>query len=291
MAEQQLAKAQQVSKQYVEVDEDVHDDLLTIMNENAVGIHKDNSFSQLFWKQQIDALLCSNSKQMRWHPLVIRWYLSIKLRSPSIYEYKSGLLRLPSQRTLRDYTHAIKPSSGFSDEVDEMLMKEARINELEEWQKHVVLIFDEKHIKEDLVFDKTTGELKGFIRLGTINDHLLNLENALNDDASHLPQPANSLLTFMVREVFVDLHFPYAQFPCKNLSGDLLYPLVWEAVRHLESCGFKVLATICDGTSSKLHFIHMHGDHKSSLVYKTIKPYSNDVNRHLYFIIDFPHIS
>ena len=157
MAEQQLAKAQQVSKQYVEVDEDVHDDLLTIMNENAVGIHKDNSFSQLFWKQQIDALLCSNSKQMRWHPLVIRWYLSIKLRSPSIYEYKSGLLRLPSQRTLRDYTHAIKPSSGFSDEVDEMLMKEARINELEEWQKHV-LIFDEKHIKEDLVFDKTTGD-------------------------------------------------------------------------------------------------------------------------------------
>ena len=65
---------------------------------------------------------------------------------------QSGLLKLPSQRTLRDYTHVIKPSSGFSDEVDEMLMEEGKINEIEEWQKHVVLIFDEMHIKEDLVF-------------------------------------------------------------------------------------------------------------------------------------------
>ena len=270
--------------------------ILTIINENAADINKalpNNSFSQLFWKQQIDALLCSNLKQMRWHPLVIRWCLSIKLRSPSTYEAmcKSGLLKLPSQRTLRDYTHVIKPSSGFSDEVDEMLMKEGRINEIEEWQKHVVLIFDEMHIKEDLVFDKTTGELKGFIRLGNINDHLLNLESALSDDcASQMPPLANSMLTFMVRGIFIDLHFPYAQFPCKNLTGDLLYPLVWEAVQRLESCGFKVLATICDGASSNRHFIHMHGNYKSSLVYKTVNPYSNDTNCDLYFMIDVPHL-
>ena len=298
VAEEQLAKAQQISDQYIEVDEEVHNDLLTIINENAADINKalpNNSFSQLFWKQQIDALLCSNLKQMRWHPLVIRWCLSIKLRSPSTYEAmcKSGLLKLPSQRTLglRDYTHVIKPSSGFSDEVDEMLMKEGRINEIEEWQKHVVLIFDEMHIKEDLVFDKTTGELKGFIRLGNINDHLLNLESALsNDCAGQMPPLANSMLTFMVRGIFIDLHFPYAQFPCKNLTGDLLYPLVWEAVQRLESCGFKVLATICDGASSNRHFIHMHGNYKSSLVYKTVNPYSNDTNRDLYFMIDVPHL-
>jgi len=97
-----------------------------------------------------------------------------------------------------------------------MLMKEGRINELDEWQKHVVLIFDEMHIKEDLVFDKATGELKGFIRLGNINDHLLNLESSLSNDASQLPQLTNSMLTFMIRGVFIGLHFPYAQFPCKK---------------------------------------------------------------------------
>jgi len=58
-------------------------------------------------------------------------------------------------------------------------MKEVKIDEIEEWQKHVVLIFDEMHIKEDLIFDKTLGEPKGFIKLGNTSDHLLNLESDL----------------------------------------------------------------------------------------------------------------
>ena len=49
VAEEQLAKAQQISDQYIEVDEEVHNDLLTIINENAADINKalpKNSFSQ-----------------------------------------------------------------------------------------------------------------------------------------------------------------------------------------------------------------------------------------------------
>ena len=236
---------------------------------------------------------------MRWHPLIIKWCLSIKLKSSTTYEvlYNSGLLRLPSQRTLRDYTHVIKPSSGFSNDVDEMIVKEAKLDTLEEWQKHVVLIFDEMHIKEDLIFDKLTGELKGFINLGNINDHLLRLETSSKDgsimeqtDSNHLPALANSVLTFMVRGIFINLRFPYAHFPCKNLTGDELYPLVWEAIQCLELCGFKVLATICDGAANNCQFIHMHGTPKSSLVYKTKNHYSMEKDRHLYFMIDVPHL-
>ena len=65
-----------------------------------------------------------------------------------------------------------------------------------------------------------------------------------------LPNLANSVLTFMVRGAFIDLEFPYAQFSCKNLTGDELYPIVWEAIQRLELCGFKVLATICDGAAN-----------------------------------------
>ena len=36
----------------------------------------------------------------------------------------------------------------------------------------MVLILDEMHIKEDLVYDKHTGELVGFTNLGSINQHL-----------------------------------------------------------------------------------------------------------------------
>ncbi len=38
--------------------------------------------------------------------------------------------------------------------------------------------------------------------------------------------------------VFNKLQFPYAQFPCVDLSGDLLYEPFWEA------CGFKVSSLI-----------------------------------------------
>jgi len=80
---------------------------------------------------------------------------------------------------------------------------------------------------------------------------------------------------------FIDLEFPYAQFPCKNLTGDELYPIVWEAIQWLELCGFKVLATICDGVANNHQFIHMHGTPKSPLVYK-YTPKSPLVYNHLH---------
>ena len=67
------------------------------------------------------------------------------------------------------------------------------------------------HIKEDLIFDKITGQLKGFTNLGNINDHLLNLETNSGTNSDHnLPNLANSMLVFMVRGIFINLQFPYA---------------------------------------------------------------------------------
>ena len=68
-------------------------------------------------------------------------------------------MSLPSQRTLRDYTHHVKAKHGFSAEVDSQLCHAAKLFQCEEWQKHVIILLDEMHIKEDLVFDKHTGNL------------------------------------------------------------------------------------------------------------------------------------
>ena len=54
--------------------------------------------------------------------------------------------------------------------MDKQIEKEAKLEALEEWQKHVVLIFNNMHIKEELVFDKITRQLNN---PGYINDHLL----------------------------------------------------------------------------------------------------------------------
>ena len=95
---------------------------------------------------------------------------------------------------------------------------------------------DEMHIKRDLVYDKHTGELIGFTNLGDMNMHLLNLEKSLDQCPSEeLTTPlAKSLFVIMIRGLFSSLQFPYAQFPCSNLSGDLIFDIFCEAVERLE---------------------------------------------------------
>ena len=87
---------------------------------------------------------------------MIKWCLNIKLHSTAAYEAirESGFMSLPSSRTLRDYTHHMKSSTGFQPEVTEQLMKEANLDSLQLHEKHVALVFDEVRIKDNLVYNK-----------------------------------------------------------------------------------------------------------------------------------------
>ena len=86
----------------------------------------------------------------------------------------------------------------------------------------MTLVIDEVHIKDDLVYDKFDGELIGFIDLGDTNNRLLQFEASLSsEDEPSRPPLANSMLMFMVRSLFSSLTFPYVQFACETLSGDL----------------------------------------------------------------------
>lgn len=145
----------------VDLDEKLDADIRTIMNENDEAVNQSyspDSFECLFWKQQKESMLLKNTKQMRWHPMLIKWCIHLRMLSSSCYNSlrSTGVLRLPSERTLRDYTNIIKAKSGFQCEVDEQLFKEAKVEELADHQKYISLIFDEVKIKEDLVYNKHT---------------------------------------------------------------------------------------------------------------------------------------
>ena len=163
-------------------------------------------------------------------------------RSSGSYEAlrDPGCIKLPSQRTLREYTDCIKTCTGFSSEVDLMLIKAAKVESCPRRDKCVILLLDEMHIREDLVFDKHTGAMIGFTNLGDINDHLLQFEQSVMDSSPAPPKLAKTMMVLMVRGLFSKLQFAYAQFPCAGLSGHLLYKPFWEAVGRLENCGLKV---------------------------------------------------
>ena len=66
----------------------------------------------------------------------------------------------------------------------------------------------------------TAGALNGFTDIGDINSHIATYENQLSGEEIAKPL-ATSMLVMMVIGLFSKLKFPYAQFPCTELSGKL----------------------------------------------------------------------
>ena len=99
-------------------DKELNEDLVNIMKEESSRkiMLEAGSFKRVFWEQQEKALSLNCIKSMRWDPLMIRFCLYLRHLSSSAYSLlkESGVLTLPSERTLRDYTYYFKASSGFS---------------------------------------------------------------------------------------------------------------------------------------------------------------------------------
>lgn len=289
---QKLALA--IKDDSVEVDEPLHRDLEVIVAENAQSVAStfpENSFERLFWDQQNQALQAKDARNMKWHHVMIKWCLYLRHISGKAYETirDSGCIKLPSQRTLRDYTHCVTSTAGFSADVDRYLMKVVNISSIPEFQKNVILVIDEMYIKEELVYNKESGALIGFSNLGDINSHLLQFQVSLDNKSNE--KLAKTMVVFMIRGLFSHLEFPYAQFPCTNLTGDLLFDPLWEAIARLERCGLKMLAVTADGGSSnrRLFKIHDQTSPDKQITYKTKNPYASD-GRSVFFLSDPPHL-
>ena len=86
----------------VEVEKPVHDSLVQLMEKQK----SQDALTELFWKEQQKAFSC---KSIRWHPQMIR--MAIYLKYVSTHAYRGikdmGILRLPGETTLRDYTNII----------------------------------------------------------------------------------------------------------------------------------------------------------------------------------------
>ena len=174
-------KVQKLMAKGEQLDTSFQSELLSIMRDNEQRVrdaYPEGSFAKLFWDEQLKAATAGDSRQVHWHPLLIKWYLNLKLLSSSTcHAHRStGFIKLPSERTLFDYTHYYTNKVGFQDDVNQQLVEEINKLLLPDSRKFVALLSDEMKIKEGLVYNKHTGEIVGFTSLGDINDNLLQLE-------------------------------------------------------------------------------------------------------------------
>lgn len=221
--------------------------------------------------------------------MMVKWCIHLRMLSSSCYRSfrSSGVLQLPSERTLRDYTNIICAKSGIQPDVDEQLMKETKSDTSSPHEKLVALLFDEVKIKEDLVYNKYTGEIIGFINITDINQHLSRLEQSIINTKT--PKLATHMLVVMVRGVCSSIKYPYAQFPVSAATGEIMCPIIWECVEHLEMIGLKVIAFVCDGATSNRKFMKMFREGKEEITHR-IKNIYADEDRPIFLISDVPHL-
>lgn len=264
----------------IEVKPDMAGDLNQIMADHSESI---TPFMKLFWEQQKSQF--SKGSGARYHPMIIRFCLSLVAKSASAYDElrDSKVLTLPSRRTLRDYCNAIRPSPGFNPDVVEELVKST--SNLEGIQRYIVVSFDEMKIQENLVFDKYSGELIGFVDLGDPERNYSSFDNA-NTIASHA-------FVYYVRGVASDLKFSFAYFATKGVTAHQIMSTFWEAIGILElTCKLMVVACVSDGASPNRKFFRMHhmmdGCIDNDVVYRTVNLFAPD--RFVWFFADAPHL-
>ncbi len=200
---------------------------------------------------------------------------------------ESSCITLPSDRTLRDYTHYFENKAGFNVHIDQQLMEEIDIENIKEHEKYVCLIADEMRIKEGVVFSKSQNELVGFTDLGDINQDIVMLENNLVNNTTNTL--ATTVFVIMIRGLTIKFNFPYASFPAHHPKGEEIASLMLEATFRLERLGLKVIAHTLDGCSINRKYFKLMTTETGPLPYKMANPFTTD-KRYIYFFSDPPHL-
>ena len=127
-----------ILKDGVTISSDQHSVCKEIMSDNECSFDEDSP-QFLLWQQQKEQASKKDSRGMRWHPLIIRWCLSIYHTSPAAYAQISSkklqFLKLPHVNTLKKFTNFTSPSSGFNPDILERLAENVNLETLPEHKK------------------------------------------------------------------------------------------------------------------------------------------------------------
>ena len=217
-----------IDKEGLSLEEEDAGDIVTVINEldgRVRETYPEDSPHRIFWEQQKKYHSLNEKRQMKWHPLVLRFALNLKYISSSAYRAvrESGVIRLPSERTLSDYTHWATAHNGLQVEYVEHFKAMLNHDLPSPDQHQCALSMDEMKIKASLVFSKRSGRLVGFIDLGGVNRDIECLTSSSNDTISDNGRLADQAFVFMVRAVFKpSLSAPVAHYFSLNLKG--IYP-------------------------------------------------------------------
>lgn len=221
----------------------------------------------------------------RYHTQIIRFALSLHGMSATAYRElrESRSLVLPSERVLRDYKNYFKPKAGINlENIESLREKTATLTGI---QTYLALVMDEMKMQSNLVFDKYSGELIGFVDLG---DPMTNYAGLGEEDVM-----ATHALAFLVRGMCSDLKHVIAYYFTENVTSYQIMSMFWKAVGVLElSLNLWVIVAVNDGASLNRKFFELHSqymrDMDGDVIYKVHNVFAT--TRFIYFFADACHL-
>ena len=103
--------------------------------------------------------------------------LSIYYQSPKAYKLLSKLFALPSKRTIQCSLENTNVKPGLNDAVFDAL--QIKCNTMDDKDKCVALIFDEKSLKSNLVYSHGLDKIEGFEDFGELGTSQFVADHAL----------------------------------------------------------------------------------------------------------------
>ena len=110
-------------------------------------------------------------------------------------------------------------------------------------------VWDTKY-QENLVWDKHTGDLIGYVDFGDAELNYATLQKSTNI--------ATHVLVFLLRSVVNPFKFSLANFATTGATSSQMFPLPRKAISICELNSLKVLAVTCDGASPNCKLFRMH---------------------------------
>lgn len=149
----------------------------------------------------------------------------------------SGLLTLPTQRTLRCYTNFTASEAGFNKEFLACVCQDIKLKGLGEIERNIMLAFNEMKVFQGLVYSHQTGHIIGFTSLSSVNDEMAAFARKCEGED---PQMASHALVLMASGICRSFCRAVAYFATGGATTDQLYHVIMEGTEYLETCGFSV---------------------------------------------------
>ena len=124
-----------------------------------------------------------------------------------------------------------------------------KVKDFSDKEKFVVLLMDEMKIQENLVWDKDTGELIGYVHLGEIDLNYATL--------STVTTVGYHVLVFLIHSIVNPFEFSLGNFAIDGISTSQMFPFLWKAISICGKSSLKVIAVACDGASPNRKLFRM----------------------------------